>query len=74
MPKDKENKWDCCGGKGNKVSGNMAGGSIYGLGFLGAVIYYFQHAASLQDGLWGLFKAIFWPSFLVYKLIEILKF
>lgn len=47
-------------------------GAVYGFGFLGALVYYFQHAISLQEGLWGILKAIFWPAFFVYKVIEML--
>ncbi len=47
-----------------------AGGAIYGLGFIGAVIYYIQHADSFTMGLVGFLKAIVWPAFLMYKLLE----
>ncbi len=48
--------------------------AVYGLGFVGALVYYLQHAATFQEGLIGLGKSIVWPAFLVYKLIEVLKF
>jgi len=47
-----------------------AGGAIYGLGFIGAVIYYIQHADSFTMGLVGFLKAIVLPAFLMYKLLE----
>ena len=50
------------------------GGAVYGLGLVGAVVYYIQHAASFQDGLFGIVKAIFWPALFVYKVIDLLKF
>jgi hypothetical protein len=53
-----------------KVYCNNGGGAVYGLGFLGALIYYLQHAGSVQDGLWGVFKAVLWPAFFVYRVIE----
>jgi hypothetical protein len=49
------------------------GGAIYGLGFIGAVVYYVQHASSFIDGVWGVLKAIVWPAMLVYKALELLK-
>ena len=49
------------------------GGGIYGLGFLGAFIYYLQHATSFGMGLLGIIKALFWPGFLVYHLMLWLK-
>lgn len=50
-----------------------ASNAVYGLGFLGAVVYYFQHALTFQDGLIGLIKAFFWPAFFVYKALELWK-
>lgn len=52
---------------------NAGGGAVYGLGFIGAVIYYIQHAGSFAEGLMGVVKAIFWPAMMVYKLLELLK-
>jgi len=51
-------------------SGCGAGGAVYGLGFIGAVVYYIQHADSFVVGLVGFLKAIVWPAFLIYKLLE----
>ena len=53
----------------NKGSG--CGSVIYGLGFIGALVYYISTAPSFWMGVWGVIKAIVWPAFLVY---EILKF
>jgi hypothetical protein len=44
-------------------------GGIYGLGFLGAVIYYLSNATSFWNGVLGIIKAMFWPAFLVFKLL-----
>lgn len=49
------------------------GGDIYGVGFVGALIYFIQHATSFWTGVLGLLKAMVWPAFLVYKLFEFLK-
>ena len=48
-------------------------GGAYGLGFIGALVYYIQHASSFGAGLLGFLKALVWPAFLVYKLMEFLK-
>lgn len=61
----------CCGGKNNS-SGNAAGGGIYGLAFVGALIYYIQHAETFMQGVLGVLKALVWPAILVYKLLELL--
>jgi len=48
------------------------GGAIYGVGFIGAVIYYIQTATSFWMGVLGFLKAIVWPAFLVYELLKFL--
>lgn len=47
--------------------------AAYGLGFIGALIYYMQHITSFGNGLLGILKAIVWPALLVYKLFVLLK-
>ncbi len=44
--------------------------TVYGLGFLGALVYYISHAATFWIGLLGFFKAIFWPAVLVYEALQ----
>lgn len=55
-----------------KVVRNASGG-IYGLAFIGALVYYIQHAATFGMGVIGFFKALFWPAVLIYKILEFLK-
>jgi hypothetical protein len=50
-----------------------AGDAVYGLGLIGALIYYIQHATTLVMGLLGVLKAIVWPAMVIYKLLEFLK-
>lgn len=45
-------------------------GSIYGFGFIGAVIYYISTATDFWMGLLGFLKALVWPAFLVYELLS----
>lgn len=49
------------------------GSAVYGLGFIGALIYYIQTATSIGMGIVGFFKAIFWPAFLIYKVFTMLQ-
>lgn len=56
-----------------KVSDN-GGGAVYGMGVVGALVYYLTHATSFQSVVVGIVKALFWPAFFVYKLIETLQF
>jgi hypothetical protein len=48
-------------------------GGIYGMSFIGGVVYYIQHATTFWAGVLGIFKALFWPAVLMYKLLELLK-
>jgi hypothetical protein len=48
------------------------GGIIYGLGFIGALVYYLTTATSITMGLVGILKALFWPAFLVFQLMKFL--
>ncbi len=55
--------------KSAKANQSFSGG-VYGLGWIGAMIYYISHAASFWGGVIGFLKALVWPVFLVYKLFE----
>ena len=47
-------------------------GAVYGLGFIGAVIYYISTATSFWIGVLGVLKALVWPAFLVFELLKYL--
>ncbi|MBS1527264.1 MAG: hypothetical protein JST19_16550 [Bacteroidetes bacterium] len=49
------------------------GSVLYGMGFLGALVYFIGHALSFWTGVLGVVKAIFWPAFVIYKVLELLK-
>ncbi len=59
------------GGKSN--SGTGIAGAAYFMGFIAAAVYYIQHAVSFGTGALGFLKALIWPAFLVYNLLEFLK-
>lgn len=48
-------------------------GAIYGLGMIGALVYFIQHSTSLWTGIIGVIEAVFWPAVVVYKVLELLK-
>jgi hypothetical protein len=50
-----------------------ASAPVYGLGFLGALVYYLGHATTFWMGVLGVFKAIVWPAMLVYELMKYLN-
>jgi hypothetical protein len=44
--------------------------ALYGLGFIGAAIYYISHAIGFWPGVLGFLKALIWPAFLVYEALK----
>jgi len=42
------------------------------MAFIGAAVYFIQDAASFWIGVLGFLKALVWPAFLAYKLLEFL--
>lgn len=70
-----ENKKDeCCKKEYGKMNACGPSGAVYGLGLVGAAIYYIQHATTFWAGVIGILKALVWPAFLIYKVFELLKF
>ena len=45
-------------------------GAVYGLGLIGAAIYFIGKATSFWIGVLGILKAIVWPAFLVYAALK----
>ena len=45
---------------------NASAGAVYGMGFIGAAIYFISTATSFWVGVLGFLKAIVWPVFIVY--------
>lgn len=58
--------------KNNNMSCGASGG-IYGVGMLGALVYFFQHAATFSEYIFGFLKALLWPGFIVYQLFDFLN-
>lgn len=53
---------------------NHAGsGAIYGLGMIGALVYFLQHATSFLAVVGGIIYAIFWPAVVLYHVLGLLK-
>lgn len=51
---------------------NTTSGAIYGLGFIGAAIYFISLASTFWTGVLGFLKAIIWPVFLVLEAFKFL--
>jgi hypothetical protein len=45
-------------------------GAVYGLGMIGAAVYYIGHAGGFWMGVLGFLKALVWPAFLVFEAMK----
>ncbi|HRW74669.1 MAG: hypothetical protein R2787_14615 [Saprospiraceae bacterium] len=54
----------------NRTSTHTTSSAVYGLGFIGAAIYYLSHATTFLGGVVGFLKAIVWPAYLVYHALH----
>jgi hypothetical protein len=54
---------------------HQGGGSnaVYGIGLIGAWVYYFKRVTTFQEGVEAFFKGLFWPAFVVHDLLVFLK-
>ncbi|MDR3574163.1 MAG: hypothetical protein P4L50_09885 [Anaerolineaceae bacterium] len=54
---------------------HQGGGSdaVYGIGMVGAWVYYFQRATTNQERMQGFLKGLAWPAFLIYDLFVFLE-
>jgi hypothetical protein len=53
-------KWE------TRSSPPAAGGAVYGLGMIGALVYFLRTAESREDYVLAVGKAVVWPAILVY--------
>ena len=65
---------NCRDRRGMKEYGGsgMAGFAFF-VAFIGAAVYYIQQATSFGMGVLGFLKALVWPYFLIYNLLDFLK-
>jgi hypothetical protein len=47
--------------------------AVYGIGMIGAWVYYLKRATTHQERALGLAKGLVWPAFLVYALLVFLE-
>lgn len=52
--------------------GAGGGSAVYGLGLIGALVWYIREAGDFWSGVLGVLKALVWPAFLVYDLFHFL--
>ena len=66
---EKEEKENVCCSSGSCSTGSC-GSAVYGLGFVGAVVYYISTASGFWVGVFGVLKALVWPAFLIYEAMK----
>lgn len=47
--------------------------AVYGLGFIGAAVYFIGQATTFWLGVLGFLKALVWPAFLIFELLKYLN-
>ena len=49
---------------------NAQTNAVYGVGLIGALIYYISTATGFWVGVLGVLKSLVWPAFLVYEALK----
>lgn len=47
--------------------------AVYGLGMIGAAVYFIMNASGFWMGVLGLLKAIVWPAIMVFELLKFIS-
>ena len=53
----------------NHIGNGGIGGFMF-LAFIGASVYFVSKADGFWDGVLGVLKALVWPAFVIYKVLE----
>jgi len=53
-----------------KIGEHGPNSAVYGLGLIGALVYYISTSSGFWMGVVGVLKALVWPAFLVYELFK----
>ena len=51
----------------------QGGGAVYGLGLIGALVWFWREADGGGERIAGVLKALVWPAFLVYDAFKALR-
>jgi hypothetical protein len=54
-------------------SGAQGGSTVYGLGLIGAMVWYWKQATGFRGHTIGVLKAMVWPAVLVYGALKALN-
>ncbi|MFA5967127.1 MAG: hypothetical protein WC805_01235 [Patescibacteria group bacterium] len=56
----------------NTMCPHPVSSAVYGLGLIGAAVYFISTATSFGMGVLGFLKALVWPAFLIYQAFQFL--
>lgn len=59
--------------RSSSPSPSPCGGAIYGLGLIGALVWFWKQADGFGEHLVAVLKALVWPAFLVYRAFEAIQ-
>lgn len=54
-------------------SGGGGADAVYGIGMIGAWVYYFKRAETTEARVKAFFKGLVWPAFVVHDLLVLLE-
>lgn len=54
------------------AAGTGGAGAVYGLGLIGALVFYWQQADGFGEYVLAVLQALVWPAFLVYEAFDAL--
>jgi hypothetical protein len=69
---DDEKIYDCKRRHHYHHATSSSNGAVYGLGFIGAAVFFLLKATSFWVGVVGILKALVWPAFLVFYALRAL--
>lgn len=69
---DDEKNYDCKRRHHYHHATSSSNGAVYGLGFIGAAVFFLLKATSFWVGVVGILKALVWPAFLVFYALRAL--
>lgn len=55
-----------------RAGGGSAGDAVFGLGLIGAEVWFWQQADGVGEHVVGVLKGLAWPAFLVYDALRAL--
>jgi hypothetical protein len=55
-----------------RAPGGTGGEAVYGLGLIGALVWFWRQADGLGEHVVGVLKALVWPAFLVHDAFKAL--